>query len=259
MVRSPGRLPALPRIDLSARRRMTYAAHGFKAVVQQHHAPMATHFAALFPRDGVIFDVGAHAGQFTKLFARLAPDGLVYSFEPGRYARAILLLSLALNRVANVRAYPLGFGDRAGRVDLHMPIKKSGSFAFGLAHLGAGDGVRREIRETIDVVTLDAFCRMLPLARLDFIKADIEGWELRMLEGGRETLERNRPSLWIEVAEASLVRAGDSVAALWTFLTERRYHPFLMSGGGTFTPLDAPTEGDIAWVPAERAPSLPRT
>lgn len=258
MSHSAGPLPDLPRIAFSARRWMTFAAHGFKAVAQQHHGELTAHFRALFPPDGVIFDVGAHAGQFAKLFARLAPDGWVYSFEPGRYARTLLLLSLALNRVANVRAFPIGFGDKAGRMDLMMPIKESGSFAFGLAHLGTGSGPRREVAESIDLTTLDAFCAMLPLERLDFIKADVEGWELRMLEGGRHTLERFRPALWIEMVDASLARAGDSVAAAWAFLAERRYVPFAMAEGGTFTPLASPTEGDIAWVPEERSATMPR-
>jgi len=83
MATSPPPLPSLPRIELSMRRWMSYAAHGFKSVAKQHHKELAVHFRALFPRDAVVFDVGAHAGQFTKLFARLVPEGCVYSFEPG--------------------------------------------------------------------------------------------------------------------------------------------------------------------------------
>lgn len=251
-------LSPLPRVELSMRRRLSYAAHGLKAVTQQHHRELAPHFASLFPRDGVVFDVGAHAGQFTRLFARLAPEGCVYSFEPGSYARSVLLLALALNRVANVRAFPVGFSDRPGQMELHMLIKASGSFGFGLSHLGTAGGERPAVLERIDLVTLDGFCGTLSPARLDFIKADIEGWELRMLEGGRETLARYRPNLWIEMVDASLVRAGGSLRAAWTFLTAQGYRPFEMCEGGRFATIDSPVEGDITWVPEERAEALPR-
>jgi len=143
-------------------------------------------------------------------------------------------------------------------MELNMPIKASGSFGFGLSYLGAGSGTRPEISEKIDLVTLDGFCGAMSVSRLDFIKADIEGWELRMFKGGRETLERHRPSLWIEMVDSSLVRAGDSLSSAWSFLSELRYRPFAMCDGGTFRPLDTAVEGDIAWVPEERAASLPR-
>src|SRR6516165_6716729 len=50
-------------------------AHLLKATTQQHHRALAPTIARLVPSTAVVFDVGAHAGQYTKLFARAASHG----------------------------------------------------------------------------------------------------------------------------------------------------------------------------------------
>ena len=48
------------------------------------------------------------------------------------------------------------------------------------------------------LTTIDCVVETLGLDRLDFIKADIEGWELRLLRGSERTLKRFRPRLLLE-------------------------------------------------------------
>lgn len=250
-------LPPLPRVVLTPRQWATFAAHGFKATAQQHHRQLAAIFRTLIADDAVVFDAGAHAGQFAKLFARMASRGVVYAFEPARYARAVLMLSMAFNRPSNIKVFPLALGASPGRLVLRTPIKRSGSFGFGLAHIGEDESpVRPETVETIDVVTIDGFCTFMGIDRLDFIKGDIEGWELQMLKGGTATLERFRPCVWIEVVGVNLARAGDSVEGLWQFMTKRAYEAFMFADGGQVRRLGAPESGDILWVPSERAGAL---
>ena len=249
-------MPALPRMQLTLRRWATFAAHCYKAATKQHHGELLPILGRLVPQNGVVFDVGAHAGQFAKLFSRLTPEGVVYSFEPGRYARLVLMFAVAVNRIANIRIMPFGLSDHPDRLELHVPVKKSGSFGFGLSHLGGKaedeDGGRQRVDEVVDLVTLDGFAACFPIARVDLIKADIEGWELRMLVGGKEVLTQHRPVLWIEVVDHHLARAGDSMAALWSFLESLNYRAYLGRDDGSMTPLTAPQQGDILWVPVEK-------
>jgi hypothetical protein len=58
-------------------------AHLFKATTRQHHQELAAIIARLVPREAVVFDVGAHAGQYTKLFARAAAEGRSTPSSPG--------------------------------------------------------------------------------------------------------------------------------------------------------------------------------
>jgi len=228
----------------------TYLAHLYKAVTQQHHRELLPILRPLLPRDAVIFDVGAHAGQFAKLFALLAPEGRIWSFEPGSYARSILRMALWLNRVGNVSVVPMGLGEAPGIGTLNLPIKRPGSFGFGLAHLGAGEERwSRVAAEPIALGSIDAFAAAQGVDRLDFIKADIEGWEGAMLRGGLATLRRLRPRLLLELTDSHLARAGDTLAGTYALLTELGYQPYLPDGTGTLVRLDTAREGDIWWLP----------
>jgi FkbM family methyltransferase len=222
-----------------------FFAHLFKAVFKQHHKGLMPLLRGLVPEDAVVLDVGAHAGQFTKLFARLAPKGFVYAVEPQSYARAILRTALALNRIGNAAVLPLALGERPGVGVLRLPVKASGSFGFGLAHLG-GAGAGNEVIEAVAVTTLDALVAALGLARLDFIKADIEGYETHFIEGARQSLARFRPALLIEHDPARLDRAGSSNAALWQALSNLGYRAHEPTEARV--PIAAPRGGDVLWL-----------
>ena len=240
---------------LSLRARLSWCAHLWKAATQQHHRAYAPLFRRFVPADAVVLDVGAHAGQFTKLLAGLARGGKVYAFEPGGYALSILRRVVALHRLRNVEIVPAGLSDRAGGETLNVPVKRSGSMGFGLSHLGA-EG-RASVAEAIALTTLDAFAAERKLARLDFVKADIEGWEMRMLAGGKAAIARFRPALLLEVQAAHLARAGDTPRAVWDFLAPLGYRAELVLPEGRGIRLVAAPqacEGDILWAPSPATP-----
>lgn len=222
-----------------------FFAHLFKAVAKQHHRALAPVLRPFVPEDGVVIDVGAHAGQFTKLFARLAPRGFVYAVEPQSYARAILRAAVRLNRLANVAIVPLALGARAGVAMLSLPVKPSGSYGFGLAHLGPETG-RDAVSEAVGVATLDALVEALGLERLDFIKADIEGHELALVEGARGSLARFRPALLVEHDPERLARAGASLDALWQALIDLGYRAHEPTQARATIP--KPRGGDVLWL-----------
>lgn len=225
-------------------------AHLFKAVFKQHHREMRPLLAALISDDAVVFDVGAHAGQYAKLFARLARRGRVYAIEPQSYARRILRAAIRFNRLRNVEILPLALGAAPGTATLTIPVKASGSYGFGLAHLGPHTRSGTAETESVEVTTLDALATTLRLTRLDFIKADIEGWEQAMLEGGRATLARFKPALLLELNDEYMQRASGSVAAVWRMLTELGYRAYAGEPGGAA--LDRPREGDILFLPPKK-------
>jgi FkbM family methyltransferase len=232
----------------------TYLAHLFKAVAKQHHKPLIPVLRPLLPEDAVVFDVGAHAGQYSKLFAKLVPEGRVFSFEPGSYARSILRIAILLNRLENVTIVPIALGDRAGVETLTLPVKRPGSYGFGLAHLGREERWPNSRREIVPQATLDEVVAALDLDRLDFIKADIEGWEMRLVRGGREALRRFRPVLLLELNEGQLARAGDSLSEAFETLAGIGYRPRLLDEAREFHDVAEPCTGDIWWFPAGSGP-----
>lgn len=224
----------------------SFAAHLFKAATRQHHRDLYPLFARFIPADGVVFDVGAHAGQHTKLFARAALRGSVYAFEPASYARAILRTVVALHRLDNVTVMPMALGGAGGLEVLNVPVKRRGSFGFGLSHLGAPQ--RRwslVAQEPVAVTTLDTVASVLELDRLDFIHADIEGWEFALLRGGATTLRRFRPVLVLELLSQHLARAGDRVEDAFAFLSGLGYRAFALTPGNELIAVQEPGNGEF--------------
>jgi hypothetical protein len=107
------------------------------------------------------------------------------------------------------------------------------------------------LREAVAVVTLDGLVAAFGLARVDFIKADIEGFEGAMVAGGREVLRTFRPALLLEMDDHFLRRAGSSFNELWDELTVLGYGAH---DGRTGKAINAgiPTDGDVLWLPRLR-------
>ena len=214
---------------MDLRQRGSWLAHLLKAATQQHHKELIPLFAPLVPKGAVVLDVGAHAGQFAKLFSRLAPEGRVYAFEPSAYARSILEPALRWNGVSNVTVVTDGLSDAPGEAVLQTPITRRGQMGFGRAHVGARDEAG-SVAQTIRLTTLDAFVEARGLTRLDFIKADVEGWELNVLKGGAATLRRFHSALFLEVSDDWLGRAGAAPQDLWALLAPLGYQAFKSPG-----------------------------
>jgi len=241
--------------ELPWQARASYLAHALKAVARQHHTELKPVLSRYIPRDAVVADVGGHSGQFAKLFAGMAPAGRIYTFEPGAYPRSILDVAIRMRRLNNVTLVPKGLGDKPSTLELSTPVKVRGSLRFGLAHMGSsragtGDRAGESLQsESVEVTTLDRFVADVGLTRLDFLKADIEGWEQRMLEGGKATIGKFRPVILIELVDTHLVRAGNTLDSAWELLNDWGYTPNRWTGGTKLEPLSDLWEGDSIWLP----------
>ncbi|HET8775924.1 MAG TPA: FkbM family methyltransferase [Thermoanaerobaculia bacterium] len=129
---------------------------------------------------GVVYDVGANAGFFTLLAAKLAgPSGAVYAFEPMERNLRYVREHLRLNRVENVHVLPVAVSDRTG------PVR------FAAAHNPAMGGLAANGEIEVQSTTLDALAPTIEPP--SFVKMDIEGAEHAALSGAMELLRRARP------------------------------------------------------------------
>jgi FkbM family methyltransferase len=137
----------------------------------------------------IVVEVGANIGHLTVPFARLAaPGGTVIAFEPQRIVYQMLCGNVALNALDNVLVYNYAVGRAPGAITV-PPVDYRLPGNFGGVSVGAfASG------ETVQLVTIDS----LALHRCDFMKIDVEGMELEVLEGARATVERCRPRLYVE-------------------------------------------------------------
>jgi len=143
-----------------------------------------------FVRPGdMVVEAGANIGAHTVLLARLAgPDGAVLAFEPQPVLFQVLCANLALNQITTVVAEQKGLARRAGFAHIpNLDYGAQGNFG-GLSLELVQDGVK------VPLGMLDAY----RLNRCDFLKIDVEGMELQVLEGGADTVHRLRPVLYVE-------------------------------------------------------------
>jgi FkbM family methyltransferase len=129
--------------------------------------------AVLRDRRGTMLDVGAHYGHS---LAPFASDGwTVHAFEPDPRNRAEL--EKAFGDVENVTIVPKGVADRPGTLPLFTSPESSGisSFApFTTGHSAAA---------SVETVTLRDYLAQTGIEHVDFLKIDVEGFELPVLHG----------------------------------------------------------------------------
>jgi len=102
---------------------------------------------------------------------------------------------------------------------------------------------------------VDQFCEEQRVDRLDLIKIDIEGCELRALRGAIRTLKRFQPVILIELNGSALERDGYSVRDLIIFLEELRYTICRISPRAMVTRTAIPGRSEIVNVMCKIASS----
>lgn len=156
-------------------------------------------FLGLVGRGDVVLDIGANRGDYTVLFSDLVgPRGAVHAFEPVPATFARLSERVAADcGYRNVWLWNRAFGDRAGTVEMMVPGDDDGQASLRPHRVGSWGGPEAVRRVPVEVGRLDDWAAELP--RLDFVKCDVEGAELPVMEGGAATLARLAPLLVLEV------------------------------------------------------------
>ncbi|AVM75562.1 FkbM family methyltransferase [Magnetospirillum gryphiswaldense] len=143
---------------------------------------------------GVVFlDIGANVGQHSLFMSRHVDQ--VHAFEPWPSAIVRLRSLLADNGVANIHVHELALGDTECPLPFYAPAS---------ANLGTGSFCPNVNENTavgrLPVRVADSVIKELGLARVDLIKIDTEGFEVRILSGLKDTLARHGPVVVVEFA-----------------------------------------------------------
>lgn len=172
----------------------------------------------------VAIDVGANVGEVSIIFSqRVGATGRVFAFEPHPRIYRYLVGNLALNHCDNVTTANLAVGAAPGVVRLSNDKH---------------DDMNRIVADgAIEVActTLDAQVPAQPIALL---KIDVEGSELRVLEGAVQTLARTA-CVNCEMGDAHYRRYGYGMPDLIAFLQQRGFQTFVVDGARRLRPIDA--------------------
>ena len=175
-----------------------------------------------------VMDIGANIGEWTLRMANtVGSKGRVYSFEPNPIINQSLSKTLRINNLSQVILSQVALDNCLGDSKFTIPLDKYGRAIHGESRLGTEEGdwnIFTEVgkTKTIEVKTtsLDQFAIDKSIERLDFVKIDVEGKELNVLEGGKATFSRFTPALILEVGceeESNRKRIADLLRS-WGYM-----------------------------------------
>ncbi len=163
-------------------------------------------------------DVGANIGYFTLLMAnRVGPQGKVIAFEPLAENFRILQENIQMNGHANVVAENLALMSHSERIELRSATPGAITWVASVK-IDQNSAVESQ---SVEAVTLDEYVQKRGIAKVDFLKIDVEGAEASVLEGATNVLNRDKPVLLIEMHE--LDRFKDKHPAILK-LRDHNYH-----------------------------------
>jgi FkbM family methyltransferase len=184
-------------------------------------------------RGDTVIDVGANYGNYTVEFARLVgPHGKVHAFEPVPPTFEMLRRTIERNGVnARVCLNQCALSDKQGSSTMYMPGDDSSKAAFVFHQSLPSASI--ESFKNCKVDTLDNYVKSKEIKRIDFVKIDVEGAELLVLQGMQSILRRPCPPiLLVEVFPDWMTDFGYHPGDLLKFLHQFGYIFYYVSKDG---------------------------
>lgn len=191
--------------------------HGRRIFAYGFCEPAAQAMRALLHPGDAMIDAGANIGLFTVLAAAcVGPGGRVIACEPSKSTMDLLRQNVDRNGFEWVELREVALAERPGR--LEMQVFEPGS---GFSSFAPADSSRARTVE-VEVTTLDQVAGEL-LDRTRVVKLDVEGAELRALQGASALFDRARPDFIVEVEPEHLARQGSSPADVQALFDDAGY------------------------------------
>ena len=168
-----------------------------------------------------VFDVGANIGFYTLMAAaRLNGRGEVHAFEPNPKVFRWLVRNGQLNGFINAHLVGIAACDFDGEANFYLP--RDGAWTNGSIIEGFTEQLEPLSMQTSRI---DTYCSKARVRRIDLIKIDAEGAELKILKGMGSLLQEWKPDVICEVLEGY-------AASLNEFFRGMPYRKFLITQDG---------------------------
>lgn len=182
-------------------------------------------------RNPVVFDVGAQGGDYLEEVLRVtAGRAEVYAFEPSKAPYEKLLADFD----GKAHIVNSALGAAAGKLNLMSPKNKSGLSSF---HRKDSEFTESE---TVEVTTVDQFCKARGIKAIQLLKLDVEGHELACLRGAKDMLT-NIKYIQFEMSIASR-DAGVYFRDIFELLSDYKVFRILKDGLAEITSPDKMSE-----------------
>ena len=190
------------------------------------------HFKQLIKENDTVLDVGANIGFHSLYFAELVGDnGKVLAFEPIEVNFKALQANIALNSYEQIISINKALGNENRMLSIHIDTDAHNPGAFNLME----DGIKNT---NIDCVKGDDYLINNNIEKIDFIKVDVEGFELKVFKGLQETIKKFVPIIVFEFDENYQSKLNSDHRAVFHFLAQFPYTFFNIDGYGNKNKVD---------------------
>lgn len=142
----------------------------------------------------VIFDIGANIGWYSLNIRNKIKNSFIYAFEPIRSNYDLIKKNIRLNNLNNIKVYNLGLSNKNDKIIFYYNPSKTGNTSIK----NLSDS-RNVIKIACNVKKMDDFVKKNNIKKIDFIKCDVEGAELLVFKGGKESLQKYKPIIFTEM------------------------------------------------------------
>jgi FkbM family methyltransferase len=173
--------------------RSLHDAHSIK-----HGEPEMVRWLDSLPEGSVLWDIGANIGVYS-LYAAIVRNLGVLAFEPGGANHAALCKNIEINNLDEfIQPFCLAFADQTLIDTLYLANTGAGhsSHFFGA---GPDPTQKRPHRQSVTGYSIDNFCDIFNPKTPDHLKIDVDGLELAILKGARNTLKEHVKSIIVEI------------------------------------------------------------
>jgi FkbM family methyltransferase len=157
----------------------------------KHDEPEFERLSEWVSEGDCVLDIGANLGLFTAALSRLVgPQGHVFAFEPMPETFRLLTYNSRLFPHSNVTLINAAASSASALVGMEMPTSESGLPDIYCAHVVDQPTSLRSFALPVDALAIPA--------RVSFVKIDVEGHELQVLQGIAKLLREHAPLLVVE-------------------------------------------------------------
>lgn len=178
-------------------------------------------------KNPVIFDIGACDGSSIQDFKASFPGAHIYSFEP--FSSSFKDAEKISKNYKNVEVYQLALSNENGQKDFFVNKSKATNSLFKAKITSSFIDDHAVPEECIKVptVTLDKFVSEHSIENIDILKLDVQGGELMVFEGARETLTSKKVDIiYTEIWLLEGYEGQPLYHDIAFFLFSYGYHPF---------------------------------
>ena len=207
---------------------------GFPTYLQRQYEPKETQFLnSVVTKNAVVFDIGTNVGIMLGVLSRLVGEkGQVIGFEPDSYNYTLALRNMARNQLSNSKVLNVALGDKEGTLHVFQSPTN-----FGDHRVYQADS--RAVGHEIPVRRVDDLVEKGELPRPNFIKMDVQGYEVHVLKGMLDLLRSSTNlTLLMEYWPHGIKQAGEDPLFIKTIMSDLGFHGFLIQDDMTLMPLD---------------------